>query len=159
METESDSYISNVKRRSSTIDLAVESQDKSSTHPLTSDTMTTMNQTTILNNEINYTTGLQDQETSSIQHSKITLNDISARHTPKTKFKWKNCSQEVFCPDCNKREMSRVSIRSGLVTYLVCIALCCVCPFNTYVFCCDKCKDTYHYCNHCSNLLGSNRII
>ena len=98
-------------------------------------------------------------ESSTVEYPKITLKGISDKARFKIKYKWSNKSQEVFCTGCNRRSMSRVSTRSGLTTYLVCIALCCLCPLNTYIFCCDRCKDTYHYCRYCSDLVGSNKII
>lgn len=133
-----------------------------SSTPLNQEINTTMNQTKISDypsSEMHLVKTIEDQEGPAVEHSKITLKGISDKPKFKVKYKWYNKSQEVFCPSCNQRGMSRVSTRSGLTTYLLCIALCCLCPLNTYIFCCDRCKDTYHYCKYCSNLLGSNKII
>jgi hypothetical protein len=130
--------------------------------PINQESNTTMNQTKIseyTSSEMHLVKTIDYQVSPTVENSMITLKGISDKPQFKVKYKWSSKSQDVFCPACNQRGMSRVSTRSGLTTYLVCIALCCLCPLNTYIFCCDRCKDTYHHCKYCSNLLGSNKII
>jgi len=133
-----------------------------SSTPINQEINAEMNQTKIseyTSSEMHLVKSIDYQVSPTLEHSKITLSGISDKPKYKVKYKWSSKSQEVFCTDCNQRGMSRVSTRSGLITYLVCISLCCLCPLNTYIFCCDICKDTYHYCKYCGNLIGSNKII
>ena len=94
METESEHNIQNIHTKSS-IDLVAQSIDRSSSHPLTFETTVTMNQTKsqdCLTSESPYEKPLKPHFNLTLQPSKIILNDITAKSTPRIKFKFKNCS-------------------------------------------------------------------
>ena len=67
--------------------------------------------------------------------------------------------QNVYCPTCQKRSITKTEPVTSLMQYLLCAVLlptqCCCC----LPFCFDSCKDTYHTCGYCGTLLGAKRFI
>ncbi|KAJ1373296.1 hypothetical protein KIN20_035657 [Parelaphostrongylus tenuis] len=67
----------------------------------------------------------------------------------------------MVCPHCHHQIVSRISPKSGLLTWVLCGGLalfgcwCCCC----IPFCVDSCQDTEHHCPNCGKLLGTYRRI
>ncbi|KAL0858450.1 hypothetical protein ABMA27_012323 [Loxostege sticticalis] len=65
-------------------------------------------------------------------------------------------SMPVVCPECGFTGMTVVNSKITLCTHLcavvLCIMCCWVCAPLPYVL--RSCKDVYHYCRNCRNLLG-----
>lgn len=75
---------------------------------------------------------------------------------------WGKLSQMSNCPFCRTTGYSQVRYERGLFTWASCISIsilgcnagCCLIPF-----CLDEFKDSYHYCQVCSSLLGIRKFL
>ena len=59
--------------------------------------------------------------------------------------------QMAHCPQCHVDVVTKVDHRNGIRTWLCCLVwspLCCI------PFCIDSCKDVYHKCPMCGQILG-----
>lgn len=73
-----------------------------------------------------------------------------------------NDPKNTYCSICKRNIWSRVDHRPGVCTYLCCCYICLIggmlgCCFIP--FCCDKCKDTYHFCSNCNATIGVNPVL
>ncbi|RNA07285.1 lipopolysaccharide-induced tumor necrosis factor-alpha factor [Brachionus plicatilis] len=68
----------------------------------------------------------------------------------------------LICPVCKANVVSKITHKSGLCTWLLCVLLCLVgCGFGCQFipFCVDRCKDVQHHCPNCNSFLGKKKPI
>lgn len=66
----------------------------------------------------------------------------------------------VVCQNCAQTVTTKVSHKTGLGTWLICLGISSCMP----IFCCfpffnDSCKDVQHDCPNCGGLIGYKRIV
>lgn len=92
----------------------------------------------------------QSQNSMIIEESQIDVNQALPHILP-------NSSLRIYCPKCHRFSMTKITLKSGSLTWLGCSVAflsgcmfgCCVLPFFTPYL-----KDIVHECGICGNKIG-----
>lgn len=62
---------------------------------------------------------------------------------------------EMLCTSCNLKGIPNVTKKMGLAAWTMVFVLCCFCfPFCFIPLLFHPCKDSYHYCRYCGELIS-----
>ncbi|CAD8076321.1 unnamed protein product [Paramecium primaurelia] len=64
-------------------------------------------------------------------------------------------SAVIMCFHCDQIGETKLVYQRGMWTYLMCIAMQCICgPLGSVVLFMNDCKDIYHICRNCKAIVG-----
>ena len=68
--------------------------------------------------------------------------------------------QRFYCDTCQREQVSKTYHKMGTGSWICCAGWCIFFfPFALFPCCCNKCKDTVHYCPGCKREVGRERYL